>query len=420
MTFLSKGPRLKSARSGPLHISEEGSEFTHRGNQIKERMKGNVSIEQTYSPFLSFFRVRSQRPRFVHALLPPLQSEEALFKCQCFRIRLCNRHRVTLTLTQNFLRIERLLSTRDFILSDIICVTTPTNERVELFFKCQKSILLDIDAAKAKEFVEHLKVSDIRFKNSKKWKQGKMSTFQYLNCLNLLHGRSFNSIDSYPVFPFLSKSQTRSFKSAYSPDHSSHRVGFWNGHIMPFSEFIEGELFSRKDKENVQRETTPEFYSVHAATGMDVYGVYEMRHLLESKEVSSGIHEWFDLIFGLRTHPQKREFEDSKEYFEKALGLRQAVYARWCNSFIGITENGCLYNGKDVTNVHVTDIFNYRQGVICVDRESASVIFIQKQSTTTQTVALNKWTLSQLHSTPLFSLILQVTSLNGQQSCKRR
>jgi hypothetical protein len=87
------------------------------------------------------------------------------------------------------------------------------NNALEIFITNGKTYLLafehsqgDRDAAYAKLLSQELvNRVDMESEDSvtKKWKNGRMSNFEYLMHLNTLAGRSFNDLTQYPVFPFV-------------------------------------------------------------------------------------------------------------------------------------------------------------------------------------------------------------------------
>ena len=86
---------------------------------------------------------------------------------------------------------------------------------LEIFLNKGKSILLNVFKkhlrdqvlSRMKDWRAFSVVTDLSYKSirkfTKKWKEGKMSNFEYLMILNKYSSRSFNDITQYPIFPWV-------------------------------------------------------------------------------------------------------------------------------------------------------------------------------------------------------------------------
>jgi hypothetical protein len=162
-----------------------------------------------------------------HADSPPVLLEEddeslnsvVVFRQECQRLRLRGMTPTTFALTFN----EMIIGNTRHPLSDIEYVFwrriyfLPTG--IEVFFKSNKSVLLDLAPHTSKEivrlirrrrvpktailqtttFAEFVKELDL----SRRWTNGELSNFEFLIWLNLAAGRSFNNPSQYPIIPWV-------------------------------------------------------------------------------------------------------------------------------------------------------------------------------------------------------------------------
>lgn len=118
-----------------------------------------------------------------------------------------------------------------FVIHDIVWVLFRSylhiNRGLEFFFLDGRSYFLFFEDNKGSDrkavirFLKTLKLKNIqilqdsddtsfRLKYTDKWTNHQITTYEYLMCINLFSGRSFNDLSQYPVFPWIIKDYTSS------------------------------------------------------------------------------------------------------------------------------------------------------------------------------------------------------------------
>ena len=207
---------------------------------------------------------------------------------------------------------------------------------------------------------------------TKDWVDRKLSTYQYLMTLNDRSGRSFHDLTQYPVFPWLFKNYESEkfdvddvtlyrdlgrpigtlneerlkrlriaaeekkgkeiYGSQYDTLYSTTSIVLkWLSHIEPFRSFagtekstfesLENEFKSVTSEADDFRELCPEFFNtpeVLAGVTLPPWAktplefVYLHRKALESDIVSSTIHQWIDLIWGVKSRGRPSAKNDNR------------------------------------------------------------------------------------------------------------
>lgn len=139
--------------------------------------------------------------------------------------------------------------------------------------------------------VDNLKEVFEENKWMEEWKNRKITNFNYICLLNSLTGRSFDSLEKYPVFPNIT--ENRDFSTLLKiPDEEYVRKLLAN--VNPYLSDVKPEI-------NNEYEVIPEYYSSPEVFEKTVENsfefIYKNRQLLESEEVSANLHKWINAMF---------------------------------------------------------------------------------------------------------------------------
>lgn len=148
------------------------------------------------------------------------------------------------------------------------------------------------------------------------WINGKLSNYEYLLMINHCAGRSFNDLNSYPIFPSLFDTfdddkfdKIRTFKSMENKNRNvlpKCAVVSYLHAIEPFKQMSPShtEFKAMKDIVHYSNENSfefiPEIYSMPEIFNSEnsALFVYHHRKALESQSVTQQLNIWIDNIFG--------------------------------------------------------------------------------------------------------------------------
>ena len=244
---------------------------------------------------------------------------------------------------------------------DHVTITAPNVERIlfrtihhmqtgiEIFTRDNKTYLLSFDrfnsltALKAIKSVPAFQDKSIQVdspidellknKYTEKWQNGEISNLEYIMNVNSIASRTFNSLSSYPICPFVLKpaannskpdlTKEESFRDLSQP-MSKNVVTFSSPEIVsallynaePFKTFSNSKQFktyAEAYNEACEKgfELTPEFFICSSAfESNDEYYkefgcetpeefVSLMRQAIESEYVTKNLHKWMDIVFGI-------------------------------------------------------------------------------------------------------------------------
>lgn len=155
---------------------------------------------------------------------------------------------------------------------------------------------------------------------TKRWVMCQLSNYEYIMKLNEWSGRSFSLPNVYPIFPVLFEG--RELSLTVNGEKSYSRFPINESIVDEFTEVKSISISSLISECRAKSsEMPPELYVMPEFSSLDE--VYKLRKLLESPDVSSKLHLWFDLIWsGTRAtnpyalyqgqHRERREGSDVK------------------------------------------------------------------------------------------------------------
>jgi hypothetical protein len=164
---------------------------------------------------------------------------------------------------------------------------------LHLVLNDKKNILIEFDSDSF--YQDIVKDDKQRLEWTEKWKNRRMSSFEYLLRLNLYFGRSFLNPCCYPIMPALETDLAQcKIPGAATDLQFLHKV-------CPFSDLSDEESPSTSESLWI-----PEFYF-----DSGVLPLQKVMQNRQSLETLQNLHEWINTVFpSLQPHPIRRAFTD--------------------------------------------------------------------------------------------------------------
>jgi hypothetical protein len=257
---------------------------------------------------------------------------------------------------------------------------------LEFFLRDGKSYLVDFTPSESNEIIKALRMcrfDKIEWFQRTSWKEffkkigdttawvdRKMSNFDYLMRVNIFGGRSFRDISAYPILPWIvinfesgsldltCETNFRKFKQTIGDNgllSSPGIVAHWLARLEPFSSLPVSSLepFHAIELTGANWELVPEFFCQpdfllgHSASGERQFNdvklpawsanavefVYQHRKALESEYVSSHLHEWIDLVFGIENAGQFPILLFENPHPTRGKSIQQPIQNPWKFTF---------------------------------------------------------------------------------------
>jgi len=287
-----------------------------------------------------------------------------IYNVPCYVMKINRQFRSYFSLCSDSIRIS--FSRQKSMIIPLHCLThiigrngTPIFSGLEFYTNSNYSLLIDFGENIAINIAK--KISELSLPNNilcqkndsfsffsslnytQQWRFSKLSNFDYIMALNMLSGRSFNSIDHYPIFPWVLSDFTqhqesfdfpsflRDFRFPMKPSTDTREqlqiytkcplspnvVIEYLKNIEPFSSLNSEsstlsihDLFNKAINDDMPAELVPEYFMMPEAIEGRIPNVpwasnsfefvYYHRKILESPTVSQLLHHWIDLVWGVK------------------------------------------------------------------------------------------------------------------------